>query len=189
MTSAETQKVVIRVGDNETELPVVKATEGASGIDIAGLMSATGMSTFDQGFVNTSSTKSAITYIDGDAGILRYRGYPIEQLAAQKSFIEVAYLLIYGELPDAKQLEDFDWNIRRHTLLHEDLKDFFRSFPQSAHPMAVISAGVSALSTFYPDSLDPKDQDQVELSTIRLLAKMPVLAAYAHKTSLGQALM
>jgi citrate synthase len=189
LTSAETQKVVIRVGDNETELPVVKATEGASGIDIAGLMSATGMSTFDQGFVNTSSTKSAITYIDGDAGILRYRGYPIEQLAAQKSFIEVAYLLIYGELPDAKQLEDFDWNIRRHTLLHEDLKDFFRSFPQSAHPMAVISAGVSALSTFYPDSLDPKDQDQVELSTIRLLAKMPVLAAYAHKTSLGQALM
>ena len=189
MTSAETQKVVIRVGDNETELPVVKATEGASGIDIAGLMSATGMSTFDQGFVNTSSTKSAITYIDGDAGILRYRGYPIEQLAANKSFIEVAYLLIYGELPDAKQLEDFDWNIRRHTLLHEDLKDFFRSFPQSAHPMAVISAGVSALSTFYPDSLDPKDQDQVELSTIRLLAKMPVLAAYAHKTSLGQALM
>ena len=189
MTSAETQKVVIRVGDNETELPVVKATEGASGIDIAGLMSATGMSTFDQGFVNTSSTKSAITYIDGDAGILRYRGYPIEQLAAQKSFVEVAYLLIYGELPDAKQLEDFDWNIRRHTLLHEDLKDFFRSFPQSAHPMAVISAGVSALSTFYPDSLDPKDQDQVELSTIRLLAKMPVLAAYAHKTSLGQALM
>jgi citrate synthase len=189
LTSAETQKVVIRVGDNETELPVVKATEGASGIDIAGLMSATGMSTFDQGFVNTSSTKSAITYIDGDAGILRYRGYPIEQLAAQKSFVEVAYLLIYGELPDAKQLEDFDWNIRRHTLLHEDLKDFFRSFPQSAHPMAVISAGVSALSTFYPDSLDPKDQDQVELSTIRLLAKMPVLAAYAHKTSLGQALM
>jgi citrate synthase len=189
LTSAETQKVVIRVGDNETELPVVKATEGASGIDIAGLMSATGMSTFDQGFVNTSSTKSAITYIDGDAGILRYRGYPIEQLAAHKSFIEVAYLLIYGELPDAKQLEDFDWNIRRHTLLHEDLKDFFRSFPQSAHPMAVISAGVSALSTFYPDSLDPKDQDQVELSTIRLLAKMPVLAAYAHKTSLGQALM
>ena len=189
MTSAETQKVVIRVGDNETELPVVKATEGASGIDIAGLMSATGMSTFDQGFVTTSSTKSAITYIDGDAGILRYRGYPIEQLAAQKSFVEVAYLLIYGELPDAKQLEDFDWNIRRHTLLHEDLKDFFRSFPQSAHPMAVISAGVSALSTFYPDSLDPKDQDQVELSTIRLLAKMPVLAAYAHKTSLGQALM
>jgi citrate synthase len=139
--------------------------------------------------VNTASTKSAITYIDGEQGILRYRGYPIEQLAEKKSFLEVAYLLIYGNLPSESELAEFDGKMRRHTLLHEDLKDFFRAFPTSAHPMAIISASISALSTFYPDSLDPKDPEQVELSTIRLLAKMPVVAAYAHKTSLGQALM
>ena len=189
MTTAENPKVFVRVGSTETELPVVAATQGHSGIDISSLMSATGLATFDQGFVNTASTKSAITYIDGEQGILRYRGYPIEQLAQKKSFLDVAYLLIYGELPTKDQADEFDQKIRRHTLLHEDLKDFFRSFPQSAHPMTVISAGISALSTFYPDSLDPKNQEQVELSTIRLLAKVPVLAAYAHKTSIGQALM
>ena len=189
MTSAETQKVVIRVGEKEAELPVVKATDGASGIDIKGLMATTGMSTYDQGFVNTSSTTSAITYIDGEAGILRYRGYPIEQLAEKKTFLDVSHLLVYGELPNQKELAKFDDTIRMHTLLHDNLKDFFRAFPPSAHPMAIISAAVSALSTFYPDSLDPKDPEQVEISTIRLLAKMPVIAAYAHKTSVGQALM
>ena len=189
MTSAETQKVVIRVGEKEAELPVVKATDGASGIDIKGLMATTGMSTYDQGFVNTSSTTSAITYIDGEAGILRYRGYPIEQLAEKKTFLDVSHLLVYGELPNQKEFAKFDDTIRMHTLLHENLKDFFRAFPPSAHPMAIISAAVSALSTFYPDSLDPKDPEQVEISTIRLLAKMPVIAAYAHKTSVGQALM
>jgi citrate synthase len=189
LTSAETQKVVIRVGEKEAELPVVKATDGASGIDIKGLMAATGMSTYDQGFVNTSSTTSEITYIDGEAGILRYRGYPIEQLAEKKTFLDVSHLLVYGELPNQKEFAKFDDTIRMHTLLHENLKDFFRAFPPSAHPMAIISAAVSALSTFYPDSLDPKDPEQVEISTIRLLAKMPVIAAYAHKTSVGQALM
>ncbi len=167
----------------------MQATDGHSGIDISGLMAKTGLATYDQGFVNTASTKSAITYIDGEKGILRYRGYPIEQLAEKKSFLEVAYLLIYGNLPSESELAEFDGKMRRHTLLHEDLKDFFRAFPTSAHPMAIISASISALSTFYPDSLDPKDPEQVELSTIRLLAKMPVVAAYAHKTSLGQALM
>jgi citrate synthase len=189
LTSAETQKVVIRVGEKEAKLPVVKATDGASGIDIKGLMAETGMSTYDQGFVNTSSTTSAITYIDGEAGILRYRGYPIEQLAEKKTFLDVSHLLVYGELPNEKEFAKFDDAIRKHTLLHENLKDFFRAFPPSAHPMAIISAAVSALSTFYPDSLDPKDPEQVEISTIRLLAKMPVIAAYAHKTSVGQALM
>ena len=189
MTSAETQKVVIRVGEKEAELPVVKATDGASGIDIKGLMAETGMSTYDQGFVNTSSTTSAITYIDGEAGVLRYRGYPIEQLAEKKTFLDVSHLLVYGELPNEREFAKFDDTIRKHTLLHENLKDFFRAFPPSAHPMAIISAAVSALSTFYPDSLDPKDPEQVEISTIRLLAKMPVIAAYAHKTSVGQALM
>jgi citrate synthase len=183
------KRVSVKVGDLETELQVIQASEGPDAFDVSKLMASTGMTAFDQGFVNTSATKSAITFIDGDQGILRYRGYPIEDLAEKKSFLEVAYLLIYGELPDQNQLGDFDSLIRRHTLLHEDLKDFFRAFPQSAHPMAVISAGVSALSTFYPDSLDPKDSDQVELSTIRLLAKLPVVAAYAHKTALGQALM
>ncbi len=187
--SAENPKVVIRVGDSESELPVIAATDGHSGIDITGLMAKTGLATYDQGFVNTASTKSAITYIDGERGILRYRGYPIEQLAEKKSFLDVAYLLVYGELPTESELAEFDGKMRRHTLLHEDLKDFFRAFPTSAHPMAIISASISALSTFYPDSLDPKDPEQVELSTIRLLAKMPVVAAYAHKTSLGQALM
>ena len=183
------ERVSIRVGDVETDLQIIKATNGPDAFDVSKLMSTTGMTAFDQGFVNTSATKSAITFIDGDAGILRYRGYPIEQLAEKKSFLEVAHLLVYGELPSSSELEKFDLLIRRHTLLHEDLKDFFRAFPQAAHPMAVISAGVSALSTFYPDSLDPKDADQVELSTIRLLAKLPVVAAYAHKTALGQALM
>jgi citrate synthase len=187
--SAESPKVVIRVGDYESELPVVQASDGHSGIDISGLMAKTGLATYDQGFVNTASTKSAITFIDGEKGILRYRGYPIEQLAEKKSFLDVAYLLIYGSIPTDSQFAEFDGKMRRHTLLHEDLKDFFRAFPTSAHPMAIISASISALSTFYPDSLDPKDPEQLELSTIRLLAKMPVVAAYAHKTSLGQALM
>lgn len=167
----------------------MQASDGHSGIDISGLMAKTGLATYDQGFVNTASTKSAITFIDGEKGILRYRGYPIEQLAEKKSFLDVAYLLIYGSLPTDSQFAEFDGKMRRHTLLHEDLKDFFRAFPTSAHPMAIISASISALSTFYPDSLDPKDPEQLELSTIRLLAKMPVVAAYAHKTSLGQALM
>ena len=144
---------------------------------------------YDPGFGLTASTTSSITFVDGESGVLWFRGYPIEELAEKTTFLEVAHLLIHGQIPNSSELSGFDNSIRRHTLLHEDLKDFFRSFPQSAHPMAVISAGVSALSTFYPDSLDPKDPEQVELSTIRLLAKMPVLAAYAHKTALGQALM
>ena len=161
MTSAETQKVVIRVGEKEAELPVVKATDGASGIDIKGLMATTGMSTYDQGFVNTSSTTSAITYIDGEAGILRYRGYPIEQLAEKKTFLDVSHLLVYGELPSEKEFAKFDDTIRKHTLLHENLKDVLRAFPPSAHPMAIISAAVTALITFYPDSLEPEDPEQV----------------------------
>jgi citrate synthase len=182
-------KVSIQYGDVSAEFDVVRSTEGARGIDISRLMATTGLSSYDQGYVNTSSTKSAITFIDGEKGILRHRGYPISELAENRSFLEVSYLLIFGDLPSVGQAQFFDASIRRHTLLHEDLKDFFRSFPQSAHPMAVISAGISALSTFYPDSLDPRDPEQVELSTIRLLAKLPVLAAYAYKTSLGQALM
>jgi citrate synthase len=186
---AERDKVVISYGDKTAELPVVRATVGSDAVDISKLQATLGLHTYDQGFVNTASTKSAITFIDGEAGVLRYRGYPIEQLAESKSFLEVSYLLIYGELPNKTELENFDQTLRRHTLIHEDLKSFFNAFPQNAHPMSVLASGVSALSTFYQDSLDPYDQDQVELSTIRLLAKLPVLAAYAHKKSLGQALL
>jgi citrate synthase len=170
----------------ELELPIVPATDGQSGVDVSKLLKTTDHVTLDVGFVNTASCTSAITYIDGDAGILRYRGYPIEQLAEKSNFIEVSYLLIYGELPTPTQLEEFDQRIRRHTLLHEDLKLFFNGFPRDAHPMPVLSSAVSALSTFYQDSLNPFDDEQVEISTVRLLAKLPTIAAYAYKKSVGQ---
>jgi len=178
--------VSLRLPTGEHELKVVNAVEGAPGIELGKLLAQTGYITYDPGFVNTGSTSSAITYIDGDAGILRYRGYPIEQLAENSNFIEVSYLLIYGELPTPAQLEDFTQKINRHTLLHEDLKRFFDGFPRDAHPMPVLSSAVSALSTFYQDSLNPFDEPNVELSTVRLLAKVPTLAAYAYKKSIGQ---
>ena len=162
------------------------ATDGSDALGVSTLLKETGTVTYDAGFVNTASCKSAITYIDGDAGILRYRGYPIEQLAEKSSFVEVSYLLIYGELPTQTQLAEFEDRIRRHTMLHEDLKAFFNGFPRDAHPMPVLSSAVSALSTFYQDSLDPFNKEQVELSTVRLLAKLPTIAAYAHKKSVGQ---
>jgi citrate synthase len=168
------------------ELPTVEGTEAPSGLDVSKLLASTGQVTLDQGFVNTASCQSAITYIDGDKGILRYRGYPIEQLAEHATFLEVAWLLIYGELPTEQELLQFKAKIRKHTMLHEDFRNFFGGFPTDAHPMAVLSSAVSALSTFYQDSLDPFDQEHVEQSTIRLLAKMPTIAAYAHKKSVGQ---
>lgn len=180
------QTVALRHDGGELEMKVVPASEGASGVDLGKLLATTGLVTLDTGFVNTASCSSEITYIDGDAGILRYRGYPIEQLAARSNFAEVSYLLIYGELPTAAQLEDFSSKISRHTLLHEDLKRFFDGFPRDAHPMPVLSSAVSALSTFYQDSLSPFDANQVEISTIRLLAKLPTIAAYAYKKSVGQ---
>jgi citrate synthase len=170
-------------------LPVEPAVEGAPGIDVGKLLSQTGHVTYDPGFVNTAATTSEITYIDGDEGILRYRGYPIEQLAQRSSFLEVSYLLIYGELPTQTQLTEFSDKIRMHTLLHEDLRRFFDGFPRDAHPMPVLSSAVSALSTFYQDSLDPFDAEQVEISTVRLLAKVPTIASYAYKKSIGQPLL
>ena len=183
------EKVTLSYPGGTAEFPILSATDGSQAVDISKFHAATGLNTLDQGFVNTASTKSAITFINGDEGILRYRGYPIEQLAAKSSFLEVAYLLIYGNLPTESELNAFDERIRRHTLIHEDLKNLFHAMPTNAHPMSVLSSGVSALSTFYQDSLDPHDDEQVELSTIRLLAKMPVLAAYSHKNALGQALL
>jgi len=184
--AATDETATLKYPGGELDLDIVHATEGADGIALGSLLSKTGYTTFDQGFVNTASTKSAITYIDGDAGILRYRGYPIEQLAEKSTFIEVSYLLIHGELPTPEQLEKFTTQIQRHTLLHEDLKRFFDGFPRNAHPMPVLSSAVNALSAYYQDSLDPLDNAQVELSTIRLLAKLPTIAAYAYKKSVGQ---
>lgn len=184
--AATDETATLRYPGGELDLDIVHATEGSDGIALGPLLAETGYTTFDQGFVNTASTKSAITYIDGDAGILRYRGYPIDQLAEKSTFIEVSYLLIYGELPTPGQLEHFTTQIQRHTMLHEDLKRFFDGFPRNAHPMPVLSSAVNALSAYYQDSLDPLDHDQVELSTIRLLAKLPTIAAYAYKKSVGQ---
>ena len=180
--------VSLRRGEMEVELPVVVGTEGELGIDIAKLRAETGFITLDYGFVNTGACESSITFIDGDAGILRYRGYPIEQLVdrAHPSFLETAYLLIWGELPTSDRLDEFRFEIRRHTLLHEDAKRFFDGFPKDAHPMAILSSVVSALSTFYQDSVDPHDPEQVHLSMIRLIAKLPTIAAYAYKKSIGQ---
>jgi citrate synthase len=187
--SSDNNSVALRYQDGELALPVKPATDGSAGIEVTKLLATTGMVTLDPGFVNTAACSSEITYIDGDAGILRYRGYPIEQLAEKASFAEVSYLLIYGELPTAEQLANFTQQITKHTLLHEDLKLFFNGFPRDAHPMPVLSSAVSALSTFYQDSLNPFDEQDVELSTIRLLAKVPTLAAYSHKKSVGQAFL
>jgi citrate synthase len=173
----------------QLSMAVRPAVEGPGGIDVSALLKETGYVTLDQGFVNTASCASAITYIDGDAGILRYRGYPIEQLAEKASFLEVSYLLIYGDLPTATELEAFSGRIRHHTLLHEEMRQFFSGFPSDAHPMAVLSSAVTALSTFYQDALDPFDHDQVEISTVRLLAKVPTIASYAYKKSIGQPLL
>ena len=189
MSAENDQKVTLNYPGGSADFPIIKATAGDSVIDFSKLNATTGLNSYDIGFVNTASTKSEITYIDGDAGILRYRGYPIEQLAGQKSFVETAYLLIYGQLPTASELSDWEERISRHTLIHEDLKNIFHSMPQNAHPMSVLAASVSALSTFYQDSLNPHDDAQVELSTVRLLAKLPTLVAYSHKNSLGQALL
>jgi citrate synthase len=171
----------------QLSMPVRPAVEGPSGIGVGKLLGETGYVTYDPGFVNTAACSSDITYIDGDAGILRYRGYPIEQLAEKASFLEVSYLLIYGELPTAPQLAEFSEWIRRHSLLHEEMRRFFDGFPRDAHPMAVLSSAVSAISTFYQDSLDPFDQEHVEISTVRLMAKVPTIASYAYKKSIGQA--
>ncbi|WP_055694595.1 citrate synthase [Streptomyces prasinopilosus] len=177
--------VVLRYGDGEYTYPVIDSTVGDKGFDIGKLRSQTGLVTLDSGYGNTAAYKSAITYLDGEGGILRYRGYPIEQLAERSSFLEVAYLLINGELPTVDELSAFRGEITQHTLLHEDVKNFYKGFPRDAHPMAMLSSVVSALSTFYQDSHNPFDERQRHLSTIRLLAKLPTIAAYAYKKSIG----
>jgi citrate synthase len=172
--------------DKQIDLPIVVGSENERGLDISKLLGATGYVTLDEGFVNTGSTLSAITFLDGDKGILRYRGYPIEQLAEKCSFIEVCYLLIFGELPNQAQLDEFAGTLKRHTMLHEDMRNFYNGFPRDAHPMAILASVVGAMSTFYQDSLDPHDAEQVKISIMRLLAKLPTIAAFAYKKSIGQ---
>jgi len=187
MTDAdEARPAQLSFGGASLEMEIQPVTDGAPGADIHKLLSSTGLVTYDPGFANTAVCRSTITYIDGDAGVLRYRGYPIDELAAQASFMEVTYLLIRGELPTDAQLQVFSSQIRARSELPESLHQFLESFPRDAHPMPVLSSAVSALSTFYPESCDPLDPEQVDISTERLLAQLPVLAACAFKRSLGQ---
>lgn len=168
------------------ELPVVTGTENESAVNISKLRDSTGLITLDPGYKNTGATQSAITFLDGERGVLQYRGYPIEQLAENSTFLEVAYLLIYGELPSADTLSDFRTKISRHTLIHEDMKKFFDGFPSKSHPMGQLSSLVGALSAFYPESLDPNPSDEDEnLTIVKLLAKMPTIVSWIHKKSLG----
>ncbi len=179
---SETAK--IELGGTTYEFPVIEGTENEKAIDISNLRAATGYVTLDTGYKNTGATTSAITFLDGEEGILKYRGYPIEELAEKATFIEVAYLLIYGNLPTVIELETFRSNITKHTLVHEDMKQFFEAYPAKAHPMGVLSSMVCSLSTFYPESLDPNRSAQAkDLTILRLLAKLPTLAAWAYKNS------
>ncbi|MGH7281523.1 MAG: citrate/2-methylcitrate synthase, partial [Polyangiaceae bacterium] len=168
------------------ELPIIVGTENEQAIDIASLRAKTGLVTIDPAFMNTASTKSAITFLDGEKGILRYRGIPIEQLAEKSTFVETSYLLIYGHLPNKAELERFSTLLTRHSLIHEDMKRFFDGFPTSAHPMAVLSAMVISLSSYYPDAIDVNNTDVTDITIARLLAKVRTIAAFAYKKSIGQ---
>ncbi len=177
------------VDGDKLELERVKAVEGNDGFKINQMLGQTGTTTLDPGFTNTASCESKVTYIDGGAGILRYRGYPIEQLAEKSSFLEVAYLLIYGELPDAASLASFTHQIKKHTLLHEDFRSFFTSFPSSGHPMSILQAGVAGLGTYYEDTLDPLDAEQRDLASVLLMAKLPTMIAFISKRATGLPLL
>ncbi len=173
-------------GDQQLDLPLVEATQGNNGYDISRLLSSTGNVTLDPGFVNTASCQSTITFIDGNEGILRYRGYPIEQLAEESTFLEVSYLLIYGELPSQSELDEFTGKVAERMMIDERMRELYRCFPRGAHPMQVLAAGVMALGSFNRDTLDPHDPSQVEAASLRLIGSMPTLAAYAYKSSVGE---
>ena len=184
------QEAELIVDGKSYKFPVIVGTEGEKAIDISKLRDATGYVTLDTGYKNTGATKSAITFLDGDQGLLRYRGYPIEQLAQKASFLEVSYLLIYGELPTQTQLDAFISRIKKHTNLHEDIKKIFDGFPSTAHPMGVLSSAVSSLTAYYPGSIDQNaSDDEVDLTIVRLMAKLPTIAAWSYRNSKGQPLM
>ena len=182
----KTESASLKCGEHDVKLPVLVGSENETALDISRLRKETGLICLDAGYVNTGSTPSDITFLDGEKGILRYRGYPIEELASNCDFVEVCFLLIYGELPTVQQLEDFRNKIRSHTMLHEDMRMFYDGFPRDAHPMATLSSVVGAMSTFYQDALDPTNPEDVEVCIHRLIAKLPTIAAYAHKKSIGQ---
>ena len=181
-----TETATVMVGGKTVSLPVVTGTENEKAIDISQLRKETSYITLDHGYMNTGSCVSAITFIDGEEGILRYRGYPIEQLAEQSTFTETAYLLIYGKLPTKSELDRFNTLLTRHSMIHEDMKRFFDGYPSTAHPMAILSAMVSSLSSYYPQALEPHRRDQFDLTIARLLAKMPTIVAFSYKKSIGQ---
>ena len=180
------EKAELRVGDKTIELPIVTGSENEQGVDIRNLRAQSGLITYDSGYKNTGATSSAITFLDGEKGILRYRGYPIEQLAEESTFLEVAYLLINGELPNKTEYADWTENITRHTLIHEDMKEFFEAFPRKAHPMGVLASNLISLSTFYPESLEQdREEEEIALTIKRLIAKISTIAAWSHKNSVG----
>jgi citrate synthase len=183
------ETATLTFGGQSYELPVITGTENEKALDIRNLRAKTGLVTLDPGYVNTGSCTSAVTFLDGEQGILRYRGYPIQDLAQKSTFLEVAYLVIHGELPTAEQFAEFQHGIRYHTMLHEYMRSLFEGFPREAHPMAVTSAVVAALSTFYQDSLDSLDAEQARITILRLLGKLPTIAAYSYKHSIGQPFM
>ena len=189
MATDNPDKAVLHYPGGEYEMDIVHATEGNSGIALGKMLAETGLTTLDPGYMNTGSTKSEITYIDGAEGILRYRGYDIAELANNNTFNEVSYLLINGELPNSEELEEFNTNIRKHTLLDEDFKSQFRVFPRDAHPMSVLASSLNILSTYYQDTLDPLNPEHQKLNTYRLMAKVPMLAAYAYRASKGKPYM
>jgi citrate synthase len=176
----------LTIGDQTFEFPVLSGTVGPDVIDIRSLYAKTGLFTYDPGFTSTAATDSAITYIDGDKGELMYRGYPIEQLAAESNYLEVCYLLLYGELPNKAQMADFEERVTRHTMVHEQMHFFFRGFRRDAHPMAVVCGVVGAMAAFYHDSTDINDPQQREIASIRMIAKIPTIVAMAYKYSVGQ---
>ena len=180
----------LKINDSTYELPILEGTEGEIGIDISSLRAQSGVITLDKGFKNTGSTKSAITFLNGEEGILRYRGYSIEELSSKSSFLEVAFLLIYGELPSKEELNKFTNEISSHTLVHEDVKSILDGFPSRAHPMGVLSSLVSSLTAFYPKSLDPnRSAEEINGTIIRLIAKLPTLAAWSYKNRMRQPIM
>ena len=180
------EKAILQLGDQQFELPVYTGSEGEKAIDIHKLRKESGHITLDPGYVNTGMTRSSICFIDGEEGILRYRGYPIEELAENSNFVETCFLLIHGELPDPEQYEQFRQGLRRHSMIHEDMRHFYDGFPSSAHPMAILSAMVLGLSTFYTEYGDPENDDDVDLTVCRLLSKVRTIAAFSFKKSIGQ---
>ena len=185
---SDTAKLTLTIhGKEQTlELPIITGSEGERGIDISSLLGKTHHVVLDPAFMNTASTTSAITFIDGDKGILRYRGIPIEQLGEKASFPEVSYLLIYGKLPTRDELDRFSRLLTRHSMIHEDMKRFFEGYPSTAHPMAILSAMVASLSSYYPEALDANDKEQFDITAARLLSKVRTIAAYSYKKSIGQ---